>query len=255
MSVARRVTLEEESIFLRLLCDVFDLDFRRASSIFFAEPLHDSRQNWGLFVGDKLQSILTLTPLEFGFGPVMGISGVATLPEFRGRGQAHELLAAAIAQAESDGCAATCLFAHRLDLYADLGFKHVDDVIRAPLLTTRYEALDLVASPDVREHYSRWSEAAPDRLRRDATRWDFWNWTPRSCEALNGGYFCNEGSLIREAVLEPGKPWPLGAGMEWLGLRSLTEREQVPIGPTKHDLYYMVRGTEFIPQLFMTDQF
>jgi len=256
MIETRIVTLEEETEFLRILCDVFELDFSRASTIFFSEPLHDIRQNWGLFQNGRLQSILTMTPLRFGFGPAQGISGVATLPEFRHQGNGHTLLRASMEANEAQGCSVFMLFAHRLDLYAEMGFAHLDDVIRAPLVTTRYEVLEFASTVRVKDHYDRWANARPDRLIRDETRWDFWKWTPRCCEEFAGGYLCSEASLVREAVVpEPALAWPVPPGAEWLGLRSVTEAENVPIGPSRHDLYYMVRGIDTPPQMFMTDQF
>ena len=68
MTEIRPVRPDEAEAFLELLCDVFSLDLNRAYDVFFSEPLFDLDRKWALFEGREMVSILTTTPLIFGWG-------------------------------------------------------------------------------------------------------------------------------------------------------------------------------------------
>ncbi|MCE9558502.1 MAG: GNAT family N-acetyltransferase [Armatimonadetes bacterium] len=256
MIEVRQVGRSEEQTFLQLLCGVFDLDYNRASSIFFSEPLHDHRQNWAAFEGDEMVSILTMTPLEFSWGTSIGISGVATKLGKRGNGYAGQLIEQSCKSVEAQGFRGFMLFAHQEDLYESLGFEHVDDVIRAPLQAAMTPEPYVLSNQEVHLIYNRWAAADPRRLIRTEPRWKFWEWNLRCCEEVGGGYICSETSLVREAIVpEPCGAWPVLAGSEWIGMRSLSSELRIPIGQSKHDLYVMVKGMPDLPSMFMTDQF
>lgn len=253
MGEVRRIHAHEEPEFLRLLCTVFNLDRVRASTIFFKEPLHDFRENWAYVESGKILSILTLTPLHFGWGVTYGISGVATAESDRGRGLAGKVIAAAMDRP----AASFMLFAHQTDLYDTLGFVEVDRVVHAPMNRTEVPAdCPVLPTSEVIALYDAWAEQDPSHLRREAARWEFWRWSMRTTESYGGGYFAVEHNSMREALL-PERPamLPLHEPTQWTGLASLTERLQIPVSDPVLDMIVMGRNLPGQPQMFMTDQF
>jgi len=256
MTEVRLVREEESARFLEILCTVFGLDLERARSVFFTEPLYSLRGKWGLFEDGVLQSILTTTPLEFGFGPAIGIAGVATMPNARGRGLARQLLTGTMDDATARGVPTTLLFAHDPRLYDDLGFETLDTVIRGKLRVDFTEHAPPIELPEVRAVYQRWSDADTARLRRDDRRWESWNWTLRCSEQVSEGYIVQESTQVREAIgLGERERWPAPPDTDWVGLATLTEALQVPLRNQRHDLLFMGKGAPTAPVLFMTDQF
>lgn len=257
MREIRPVREQEAETFLGLLCDVFGLDFNRAAHVFFNEPYFDLNRKWGLFEGRELVSILTTTPLEFGWGHAIGIAGVATRPDCRRLGLASQLLDRVLREADRNHEGSAFLFANHPNVYEKAGFKLVDHVIRAPILASEgYREEDYMAEPDVRRIYETWSNAHPNRLRRDERRWKLWQFNMRRGVPLLGGYMVAEGGLVRECVVRDlASPWPVERGAEWFGLASMASSMGVPLGPAKQELLLMSRTATQAPQMFMTDQF
>ena len=264
----RPIRAGEAESFLRLLCDVFGLDFGRAHRIFFTEPMFDLNRKWALFDGEEILSILTNVSLEFGWGKAIGIAGVATRVDRQNEGLASKLLHAVLAQAEKDGEAGALLFAKEPTLYARAGFQIMDQVIRGPIESSseRSEFRDPrseIESPfkildfqQVQDRYDHWSLQGPNRLRRDDRRWGYWRWNLRVCTEFGDGYLCSEAGLVRECVVShPVKTWPLPAGAEWLGLESMAAEIGIPLQTQEHELHLMARNVPACPQMFMTDQF
>lgn len=251
----RPIVAEEASAFLRLLCGVFELDFGRAEPVFFNEPMFDLGRKWALFVDGEMTSILTTTPMTFGWGQAVGIAGVATQPSQRGRGYARRLLEHVLERAEADGEGGALLFAQDLTVYRHVGFEPMDEVVRGLISDTDPGAaaspLDMVAMQTM---YDDWAAEDPSRLRRDAVRWKFWQWGLRSPERFGSGYLCLEGGLVRECIPGPG-PWPVPAGTQWLGLGGLTAELGVPLVKANVELTLMARQVPLAPRMFMTDQF
>lgn len=252
MIECRPIRMDESGAYLNLLCAVFDLDASRASQVFYSEPFFGMTRKWGLFLDGDLVSILSLTPLEFGWGHAVGVAGVATDARSRGRGMGQRLLEAALADEPS-----AILFAYRPTLYARLGFQVIDEVVNGELLCSSDQPeLEIMDAPSIQAAYEDWASRDPARLRRDERRWDAWRWIYRPCEAFSGGYICSEPMLVREAILaEPASAWPVMPGSRWIGLRSLTQALQVPAVKLQHELLLMGRGFPSAPQMFMTDQF
>lgn len=259
MRECRPIVAEEAEEFLTLLCNVFDLDKKRASSVFYAEPFFDLRRKWALFVDGEMASILTTTPMEFGLGRAIGIAGVATDERYRGQGMAQELLEVALARSAEEGEDKALLFAHQETVYERVGFETLDVVLRGDLRCgSTKKLIDALSHHEVMVRYREWQERDSRWLIRDEPRWRHWQWVYRSCEPVGTqGYMSYEPLLCREAVLyQEMDEWPLTPGTEWLGLRSLTEALGVPfVGPAKEELLYMGRGFDDVPWMFMTDQF
>lgn len=253
----RNIRADEAGEFLRLLCTVFELDFDRASKVFFVEPTFDLKRKWALFEGDRMVSILTTSPVTFGWGKGIGIAGVATLEEERGRGFASELLEFVLKEAEKAGEGPALLFAHQETVYARHGFKVVDEVIRGKCVTDRtdWRPVTPLDQAVVEEHYVRWSSANPARMLRDSLRWRVWKMGFRIANAIGEGYITHEGSLIREAVGVGADDWRLPPDSEWIGLKSMTAALSVPVASTERELLLMSRNFPLAPQMFMTDQF
>ena len=175
----RPIHEHEAGAFLRVLCDVFSLDFQRATSIFFTEPMYDIQRKWALFESGEIKSILTTSALEFGWGRCAGIAGVATPPKFERQGYARMLLEAVIEHGTQNGEAATLLFAKRTELYAALGFEQLDVVEKGLVVSEPYVERPQLTSTDVQRIYSSWAKESPNRLLRDARRWKYWDWLMR----------------------------------------------------------------------------
>lgn len=253
----RTIRQDEAESFLRLLCEVFDLDFTRAQSIFFNEPMFDLRRKWALFERGHMTSILTTVPLEFGWGKAIGIAGVATRDDRRGRGLAEQLLMAALEASEAQEEKAAFLFARQTGLYERCGFQSMDRVVRAPI-RTRGDGItaEALGVDEVIALYDAWSAGNPNRLRRDGRRWNYWKWNFKMCLPFSGGYLCPEGSLVRECLTnELLEEWPVPKGTNWFGLSTMAAQMGVPIVGSESELILMGRHAPGTPQMFMTDQF
>jgi len=254
----RRIEPRETNDYLSLLCEIFALDRERARSVFYQEPMYDIRRKWALFENKEIVSILSTTPLTFGWGQAIGIAGVATRPNFRKKGYASELLGEVLAQSKREDEGAAYLFATRPEVYQKNGFLVLDKTMSGQINTPLIgKLLPSVPLSYIKAAYSKWSGAHPNRLKRDERRWRLWQWNLKFSSEFQGGYFCMEGSTIREAVITSplSTAWPVPSATEWMGLQSLTEQIGVPISGSKTDLFLMGKGTEEVPQMFLTDQF
>ncbi|MBS1704833.1 MAG: GNAT family N-acetyltransferase [Armatimonadetes bacterium] len=252
----RPIYRHEAGEFLRLLCTVFELDFDRASKVFFADPLFDLNRKWGLFASGKLTSILTTTPLEFKAGTVMGIAGVATAADARGMGYAGKLLDHVVRHGVERNERKAMLFAHQEDLYVQHGFEPLDRIVKGIVRTTEAELPPAeVPFKRVQQIYTEWASQSPHRLIRTPLRWRYWRWPFRVCENCAGGYICYEGACVREAIRAPGSEWIGPIGVEWVGLERVTESLQIPLASRHEDLTMMGLGFDTPPELFITDQF
>lgn len=252
----RPIRAYEAEAFWAVLVECFHLDPGR-QWIFQNEPYFDLNRKWGAWKDGRLVTILTTVPLTFGWGRAIGIAGVATLPEFRGQGLAEAMLRTVLAQAETDGEGPALLFAHETTVYRRVGFELMDTVVRGTLIGSDLAPAQPFSGQQVREMYAAWSAQDPDRLVRDARRWQYWEWFTRTCEAVGPGYLCLEPPLVREALGIPTglSAWPVPAGTDWLGLKSMTDQLGVPLLHQKQELMLMARGFSRPPQMFMTDQF
>jgi len=253
----RTIRADEADQFLDLLCLVFGLDVGRARSVFFSEPMFDLDRKWALFDEGEMRSILTTTPLEFGNCRAFGIAGVATIEKFQGRGYAQKILETVLEHGAEIGEPAAMLFAHNETVYKRAGFETTDRVVKGDILAELpVSAPDVLGFDEVKAIYTQWSEAEPNRLRRDERRWKYWKWVLRTCEEARGGYVCVEPNLCREAIVEQGlERWSVMPGSQWIGLESMTKKIGVPIENSRQELFVMTIGFEERPQMFMTDQF
>lgn len=257
MTEIRPIHEHEGPSFLKLLCQIFELDYDRASGIFFNEPMFDLRRKWGMVIDGELVSILTTVPLEFGWGRSIGIAGVATRADRQREGLATVLLNHVLKESERLGESAAWLFAREKGLYSRCGFEVVDEVIRAPFVGEPDDRLtDMLSFDDIRGIYDHWALQNPARLRRDDRRWKYWKWNLRVCTPFEGGYLCHEGKLVRECVVQDRKlAWRTLPESEWAGLKSLAAKLDLPLGQAESELYLMGRNPPGIPEMFMTDQF
>lgn len=253
----RPIREPEAEPFLELLCDVFDLDYPRAHSIFFTEPLYDLERKWALFDSEQIVSILTTVPLEFGWGHAIGIAGVATAKDRQGEGLAARLLSQVMLESERRNEGAVMLFARDRRLYERVGFEMIDQVVRGPIKCIPEREVPLSMDFDtVKAMYVAWAEADANRLRRDGLRWKYWKWNLRVCTPFHEGYLCFEGGIVREVVLNrPSPAWELPLDTEWLGLESVAKQLDVELLETSNDLHLMGYKVPSHPQFFMTDQF
>ncbi|MEQ1935200.1 MAG: GNAT family N-acetyltransferase [Fimbriimonadaceae bacterium] len=248
MTEIRPIREGEAISFLTLVRDVFDLDIARARSVFLNEPMFDLSRKWALFYEGRICTVLTTVPLTFGWGDAIGIASVATHPSFRGRGFATKLMEAATAGEKA------FLFAADSRIYERLGFRTIDEMVRIEVKSPDPLAEeDALSHEEVRTMYDSWSLGHPDRLRRDDRRWQLWKWALRYCVPSDGGYTCIEGNTIREMVVSPAAKLPPGFAGHFLGLRSMADRYGFGAGESQG--FLMARGTERVPQMFLSDQF
>jgi predicted N-acetyltransferase YhbS len=253
MMEIRPIRESEAVTFLQLVCDVFDLDFARARTVFFNEPFFDLNRKWALFEDGQMASVLTSVPLHFGWGDAVGIASVATKPTMRGRGYGTELLRTAIDSFRSRGEAGAYLFAQDPSMYVRMGFEPIDEMVRVPLPAKNYDSEPLLSYEEVTETYNAWADGHPNRLIRDDTRWKAWRWGMRACTPAPHGYVCIEGSVVREAIFEGEIEWPVGQMTDWIGLRSMCA--SVGLKPGERSAHLLALGTTQRPQMFLTDQF
>lgn len=254
----RTIERHEAEDFLRLLCSVFSLDIERARTVYYSEPMFDLSRKWALFDRGEMISICSTSPLEFGWGKGYGIAGVATIKPMRGHGFASQLLNHVHAHAVANQEPAAFLFAHDPKLYRNNGFELVDEVIKGPIAEGfPARSLPVLESAELEKIYGAWADLHPSRLKRNRNRWNLWNWNMKTAHGTGDGYVCLEGHQCREAILNGGfeHGWPVPAGTEWTGLRSLTETERVPILHPIRTLYVMSKSAPDRPQMFLTDQF
>lgn len=256
MTSIRPIRKDEADTFLRLLCAVFELDYSRAQTVFYKEPLFDLNRKWALFDGGKMRSILTTVPLEFGWGNAIGIAGVATDASMRGRGYAHDLLKHVVKWSFDHGETSAYLFARQTTVYERTGFQVLDRVIKAPLQGMGENEDSICTYDEVAELYNRWSRGHPSRLRRPEKRWEYWRWNFRLCAESGTGYVCQEGNMVREAV-DPGPiaTWPVSYNAHWYGLRSMATQLGIDSTNAEEDLLFMGWRAPDVPQMFLTDQF
>lgn len=259
MITVRPIQATEAEPFFSILCESFDLDAQRARPIFFQDPAFDLNHKWALFDGGEMQSILTSTPMEFGFGDAAGIAGVATRPESRGQRYAFRLIEAVGEQFRALGTDALMLFATQTSLYESLGFKPLDAVVSGPVKANlnQDEWRAPLDAAEIRRRYSAWVQDQPAWCVRTSARWESWAWSARVCEPLGDtGYLCFEGTTIREA-LAPNclTEWPVPMGTEWVGLARVTEQLQIPANCNPTGTHFLGRGFNTVPAMFLTDQF
>lgn len=257
MVEVRRIADAEAVDFLRLLCGVFALDYKAAEGIFFQEPMYDLDRKWALFDEGRMASILTTSPLQFGWGKAAGIAGVATAEHARGRGHAAQLLREVMEAGKDQGENAFMLFATDPRLYKKLGFVHADDVVRGAVKAKGFNGeLELLEVDQVKERYTAWAAESEDRLVRTDLKWEAWTWSLKHCEARGDGYVCIEPVLLREAILhEQGGSWPVAEGSVFYGLKKTAEVIGVPLVSSRVEMQVMTLGFPKAPVMFMTDQF
>jgi ribosomal protein S18 acetylase RimI-like enzyme len=254
MIEVRPIRMEEAETFLRLLCGVFALDFRRAQSVFFSEPFFDLKRKWALFEDGQMRCTMTTVPLEFGDGPAMGIAGVATLPEHRGRDLARQLIDEAVTESAARGEERSLLFANNERLYAKCGFRVLDRVVTQPLPPGNEGGGRLLSRDEVTPVYDAWASEHPGRLRRDKRRWEYWSWNMKTAFGQPGGYVCYEFGRVRELL--PGfSGLPFSDPADWFGLESLARVLGIRLDDPRQEMLLMGRKFDAIPQMFLTDQF
>jgi len=255
----RTITRLESDRFLEILCSVFELSLPRATPVFYNEPAFDLSRKWACFVNGEMVAILTATPLVFDFQTqkrAMGIAGVATLLQFQGKGYASLLVKSALAHGIEIGEPRALLFAKNPLLYQKLGFEILDEIVEGSL---DYQGEDELQEDlnfdEIQREYNRFSKDGENWLIRDDLRWKVWKWSVRCCQPALGGYLCHEGMTIREAITTHPAPWPIGKGMNWIGLKSVTQDLKIPTTPKPLGSYLMGINFDFPPKMFLTDQF
>lgn len=258
MKEIRPILEHEADEFLRIVCSVFNLDFNKARNVYYTEPFFDLKRKWALIENNKLISILTTTPLQFGFGNAIGIAGVATIPQAQNQSYATSLIKEVLSYSKQQKEGSCLLFAPNQSLYEKLGFKKLDTVVKGKIQldSPKQKSSDEMSFSDVLRIYQDWSEAHPMRLRRDPKRWNYWLFTPKKCLHSEGGYVCLDSNSIREAITPTTfSAWNSVVGQNWIGLSNLTKSLQIPIKNLSEETTLMGYNFPETPQMFLSDQF
>ena len=254
MTEIRTIRQDECEEYLSVLCESFALDLGRARTAFFGEPYFSLDRKWCLIKDRTIISILTIVPIEFGDGRGIGIAGVATREEERGSGHASELLNFVCDYYAANGAPKALLFAKEQSLYEGVGFTLSDCVYVQPLTAGRAAHPQPVDKGKVKAIYDEWATRDPRRLRRDDARWTYWSWTLRTPVALDGGYFCYENARLRE-LLPSYSRLPISEPIDFYGTAAIADAIGIALDNPMVDLYLMAKGFNYVPQMFMTDQF
>jgi GNAT superfamily N-acetyltransferase len=257
MMEIRPITANESSSFLKVLCDVFNLDFKRAEMLYYKDPFYNLDRKWALLIDNQIQSILTTVPLEFGDGPAIGIAGVATAKNIQGKGLASILIKEVLMQSKLKGEDRALLFAQNPKLYQKAGFVILDEVIRGKVQVNRsIKKTKRISFGETQDSYAQWAAESPHRLHRNNQRWEYWNFFDKPCYDWGQGYVCLEDLIIREAVFVPkSDSWPVPTDSQWIGLWSLTQELQIPLTKIYRHALFMGVGFKHTPSMFMVDQF
>jgi GNAT superfamily N-acetyltransferase len=254
MTEIRTIRQDECEEYLSVLCTAFALDPGRARTAFFGEPYFSLERKWALVFDSRIASILTVVPVEFGDGHGIGIAGVATVEEKRGEGHASSLLQYVCEHYAGLGAGKSLLFARDASLYEGVGFSELDKVYVQPLPAGRASHPQQLEKAEIRRVYQDWATQDVRRLRRDDARWSYWSWTFRTPVKLDGGYFCYENSRVREIVPKYVR-LPVAEPMDFYGTGAIAEAIGIELVNPSVDLLLMGRGFDYVPQMFMTDQF
>lgn len=250
----RTIRENECDDYLRVLCDAFELDLGRARTAFFGEPYFSLDRKWALLRNQKIVSILTVVPLVFGDGNGIGIAGVATVVDKRGYGHGTALLNRVCDYYADQGAAKALLFARSDSLYSKAGFSELDRVYLQPLPPGRASQPRQLEKDAVRGIYDRWASEDVRWLRRDDDRWKYWSWTFKTPVALGDGYFCYESNRIREMLPALGR-LPISELVDFYGTGETAKDLGIKLSNATTDLLFMGRGFDYVPRMFMTDQF
>lgn len=130
-------------------------------------------------------SCLGRIPMAQYFGgksvPMLGIAGVATPPEHRGKGFAKQMMAEAVKEAAADGFPLSVLYASTQPLYRSVGFEHAGYrfVSKLPMQTLGVceRARDVVKigdaeMPEVKACYAEFASAFPGMVDRTEYIWE-----------------------------------------------------------------------------------
>ncbi|MFN8140554.1 MAG: GNAT family N-acetyltransferase [Fimbriimonadales bacterium] len=245
----RPIKLSEADEFLALVCSVFELSYDRAKNVFRREPYFDIKRKWALFENGKIASCLTTVPLQFGQTSGVGIAGVATAAECRGRGYAEQLL-----KHSTKDSPMSLLFATDSRLYEKLGYQPLDTVISGTLPNDPAANWPQLSERHVKHRYGAWAADDTRRLMRDSKRWEYWSFSMKTPLAYEDEYVVFEGNRIREMTKWCG-PVPGDSPVEWVGLSEMTDCLELPLINRKPVMTLMGNGIDFVPQMFMTDQF
>jgi len=118
---------DELDAVLRLMCISFEMPYRAARPIYYADPYLDSANKRVVRLHGQIVSCLSLVPAQCWIGPsvlpIVGLAGVATHPDHQGQGYAGLLLRDTLRSLQSRECVLSALLAVAPDLYLRHGWQ------------------------------------------------------------------------------------------------------------------------------------
>ena len=117
---------DEADSFLAVMCASFGIEFAAAKPIFDSDPYFELKNKYVVRVGDRIVSCLTIVDRMCWVGNCLvhaaGIAGVATIPEYRQRGLAGQLITETVQSLSARGFHVALLFAADQEYYRKYGW-------------------------------------------------------------------------------------------------------------------------------------
>lgn len=144
----------------------------------------------GWFHKEHLASMIVIYPMEVNiFGNIYkmgGITGVATYPEYAGRGLIHSLMQKCLAYMKGQGQTVSFLYPYSIPFYRKKGWEIVSDKLTFRIKDTQLPKHHAVSGmvervnlehEDLKNVYEYFAKQHHGALIRDALAWDeYWRW-------------------------------------------------------------------------------
>ena len=154
------------------------------------KPVLKKTESFGWFDGDKLASQISVYPMQVNlFGTMYsmgGVTGVATYPEYSGRGLMSRLIQKALMNMKENGQIISMLYPYETSYYRKKGWEIVSDrmtyTIRDTQLPKRRRVSGMVErvdteNEDIRRVHDRFTAMRHGALKRNDLEWEeYWRW-------------------------------------------------------------------------------
>ena len=154
------------------------------------KPVLKKTESIGWFDGEKLASQISVYPMEVNvFGRMYrmgGVTGVATYPEYSGRGLMSRLIKQALQDMRENRQSISMLYPYQIPYYRRKGWEIASDKMTYTIKDTQLpkkrrvegmvERVD-IESEDVRRVHDRFSRMRHGALKRNELEWEeYWRW-------------------------------------------------------------------------------
>ena len=194
----RRLTTEDTAQYNALLRYAFQvtdselaaLGWNRKEMERSKKPVLKKTESFGWFDGEKLASQISVYPMEVNlFGRMYrmgGVTGVATYPEYSGRGLMSRLIKQALQNMRDNRQSLSMLYPYQIPYYRKKGWEIVSDKMTYTIKDTQLpkrrhvrgmvERVD-IDSEDVCKVHDKFTKIRHGALKRNELEWEeYWRW-------------------------------------------------------------------------------